>query len=394
MTEYNLTWTEAKEALKRGAIIESESGMTQYKDYDDFGIDAICCSYRKSGDEWRPTIAITEDAHNKKWRIAELTDCEIIELGVIYGRCHLECKAHFFTLAYHINCESKNIPKLKQECITTIKNFCIEKFTEQLKKDVKLDESKKVINQIVGSIADFKEFKKINEDIYRHQLLHGGAIYFYKEPGANHWRQEEGVMRDKVYTFEEAITGMRQGKFYKSNGYIRKIENGKLYLWARSENKWIENESFLHSLNGGLLNGNFIEVENLENKETEQKGNELKLSEEDFWQETSCNLIEVGEENFYAENQLIASRWMGALNAFMKLKSHPLSKKPSKDNAQFYIAYDAHIGLVILDHDIWSYKIDFISPMFSTEGDARHAIDDVGKDNILNMFKTFGGDYE
>lgn len=84
--------------------------------------------------------------------------------------------------------------------------------------------------------------------------------------------------------------------------------------------------------------------------------------------------------------------WFSALETFMKLKSHKLSRKIQDGISQWFLDFRQISESIETESFIsMSNKIGYISPAFNREKDALKAIKDIGEENIINMFKVFGG---
>lgn len=93
-------------------------------------------------------------------------------------------------------------------------------------------------------------------------------------------------------------------------------------------------------------------------------------------------------EVFYLKDSM---KWHEALFTFMRLKAHPLARKISNDLYQYLIFLDNY-GQICIEAYMRSIgKITEISPCFDSEEEVLQVIKDVGEENIINMFKVFGG---
>jgi hypothetical protein len=97
-------------------------------------------------------------------------------------------------------------------------------------------------------------------------------------------------------------------------------------------------------------------------------------------------------------NAGIYANWRNALYTFMDLKGHPLAVKANHDiNEQYFISIHIcrdHFGIYTDQSTFLCNKGDILSPMFSTEEDAKKAIEDIGEENLIKMAKVFQGIYE
>lgn len=90
-----------------------------------------------------------------------------------------------------------------------------------------------------------------------------------------------------------------------------------------------------------------------------------------------------------------AKEWNKGLQTFMLLKSHPLAVPADEREEQHYIRYnDCNDDIIISQARNLEYKLTMLSPMFAGEEDANKALSDIGKENIIHMFKTFQGVYK
>lgn len=95
------------------------------------------------------------------------------------------------------------------------------------------------------------------------------------------------------------------------------------------------------------------------------------------------------QESFYLVDSI---KWKDALYTFMRLKGHPLARKIKKSHTQWFLSFDPrYTGLSIMYYQSLQNKIDSLSSFFDSEKDALCAIEDIGQENIINMFKVFGG---
>lgn len=380
MTEYNLTWEEAKEAMKRGAIVSFSGAAEKYKNYrfieqgHDFKGMGLDSKPRFNDahyvdiflfDEWRDTPKQINllAAAERKWRIVELTDCciKVTRSFRSIGN-YLRCDTHMRIANPFLNAVDQR---------TQLNQMCIETFTEQLKQDMK----PKFLQPIP-----------------------------YVKPNCG----EQKMQEPKTYSFEKALSGMRYGKFYRPvTGYkgIYRLNMTATYpvleSMADGQQRWVEviMSNCDGKVLGGLMNHKYMEAENPEKKEP--KFNELgfQCSFLDEPLSTDDNAISIDMTHFDTrEHYILQSRekemkWASALNTFLRLKAHPLVVKPSSDT-QYYIIINVHFNnLYIVDSRHKSDKHDFLSPMFHEKEHADKAIEDIGRKNIVEMFKTFSGVY-
>lgn len=90
-------------------------------------------------------------------------------------------------------------------------------------------------------------------------------------------------------------------------------------------------------------------------------------------------------------NQEMANAYDKAFKTMIELRKCQ-GTEPANDNVQYFIVprLDTNI-LVAVSSKHLSGKCSEISPMFDTEDNLNAAIESVGKENILDMFKTFHG---
>lgn len=89
-----------------------------------------------------------------------------------------------------------------------------------------------------------------------------------------------------------------------------------------------------------------------------------------------------------------ASKFITALKTLMELKSHPLAVPASDDNKyQYFICFCITI-LKINNYSLNSFKLSEISPAFNDKIDAQQAIEDIGENRLIEMFKVFQGIYD
>jgi hypothetical protein len=391
MTEHNLTWEEAKEAMKRGAICKGNIHNKYRWNNSCFEV------FAELENRWVTHPLLTLGCHMDKWLIVELTDCEIINKHFT-----LDCTTHG---GYAFKFMDEYSPELKRHCI--------QKFTEQLKQD--MDNSCKImihksLELQPRCIVHGFEFNNLStvEETHQHcleqcNLLQKSHSAELKACQDYYYKLEEQKMQEpvKTYSFEEAIAGMKAGKFYQAMMHdafsicVYRIFNNRFQYFSNDRNWEIAKVKL-----DDMLCQDFIEVENPEKKEIEKKGNELKLSLNDISLDSCGNGIEVGAGGddvlmTYAKNREIAINWDKALATFMRLKAHPLAKRIEYKMEQFIISVSQDIErCLIIDCYDKETKSTLLSPCFKSEKDARQSIKDIGEDNIIEMFKTFSGLYE
>lgn len=92
---------------------------------------------------------------------------------------------------------------------------------------------------------------------------------------------------------------------------------------------------------------------------------------------------------------LQSRQWVKALHTFMELKGHPLTVKPSEEKEEYVIRINTDENILYIEEMLTlDGKLTEISPTFEIEEDAEEALNDIGKENLLHMFKTFSGLYE
>lgn len=84
-----------------------------------------------------------------------------------------------------------------------------------------------------------------------------------------------------------------------------------------------------------------------------------------------------------------------AFITFIKLKAHPLAVACEDNVRQYFIAATNDLNnLKDFYFDPYVYlssKLNFISPAFNTKEDARKAVEDIGRFELLHMLKYFQG---
>jgi len=104
--------------------------------------------------------------------------------------------------------------------------------------------------------------------------------------------------------------------------------------------------------------------------------------------------ITVDDNMFYMRlNCNDSCEWRKALGTFMQLKTYPLARKVILGRDQYIIR---PLTNTLKDTYIeggysFIFKLNNLSPCFSSKEDAQKAIDAIGEENIINMFKVFGG---
>lgn len=85
-----------------------------------------------------------------------------------------------------------------------------------------------------------------------------------------------------------------------------------------------------------------------------------------------------------------ASAYMDAINTFLMLRKQEGSM-PTKDKmAQWLVEYDADGNkITVARRYVLGSKMSRLSPSFSSEDNANKAIKSIGKDKLIEMFKTF-----
>lgn len=86
--------------------------------------------------------------------------------------------------------------------------------------------------------------------------------------------------------------------------------------------------------------------------------------------------LNIGQDNNGIEN---------ALNTYITLLKHPLVATAEDGIVQYYI--DSRVSLM----KSLAWKAEKLSPFFNSEKDCEKAIDDIGKERILSMFKALKG---
>jgi hypothetical protein len=414
MTEYNLTWNEAKEAMRRGAIVMNNSEMSHNR-YQMFNSteqgDKLICS--KINGRWTIPDVPIGDLSITEWRIVELTDCDVKLVKAFVGRgLVFECELHCHTANPFLN----DIEQKEQ-----LKEFCIQKFTEQLKEDMKRQANEKLdaIREIIGH----EEFDSIKKEImapdskcptlidsYIKHLKNSRKYphlrqYPHYEQKVNIEIKEQKMKEPKIYSFEKALSGMRYGKFYRPligyKGVYRLNMSGVypiLESKADGQRDWVKvtmRNCDEHIL-GGLMTYQYCEVENPEKKEPEKVYNELSITTDlhgltpaVFQSAMFGEMLALG---FNSEQKM--KSFIKALQTFLRLKAHPLAREPS-ETPQPYLALNTGQGnICYIMCNEFKDKCDYLSPMFDSYPDAEKAVEDIGEKNLVEMFKVFSGVYE
>lgn len=93
---------------------------------------------------------------------------------------------------------------------------------------------------------------------------------------------------------------------------------------------------------------------------------------------------------FLYPDQETAKAYHEALDTFIQLrKCH--GSEPVTDTEQYFISPNESVSPRILSSRFIGDKVSEISPAFDTRQNAQNAINSVGEENIINMFKTFHG---
>lgn len=111
MDKYNLTWKEAKEAMKRGAVVENEFNMKNFYFKEGLFFD--------KSTHWVIPDRVYFSIREAKYSIVELTDCHIISNS---ENSQYTCCSTHETISFNDN------ERLTLKCII--------QFTEQLKEDM------------------------------------------------------------------------------------------------------------------------------------------------------------------------------------------------------------------------------------------------------------------
>jgi hypothetical protein len=344
MTEYNLTWEEAKEAMKRGAVVDTAERI-KHKILNGQLMGEFCYHDERN---WRGTTDKESWYEDSKWRIVEFTDCEIINKHFT-----LDCTKHG---GYAFKFMDEYSPELKRHCI--------QKFTEQLKQDIKAA----------------KEFKICHD-------------YYLK-------LEEQKMQEPEMYSFDKAMHAMTNGKILKDTLYgdIYRYHNGIFQVHCTTPDCLCFWNNI--GIDGSFMLLRFIEVENPEKKEPEIKYNELSMKEYkegEIAPSFYSFYCHSGNSKINFDSIEKADKFAKALDTFIRLKAHPLAVKPDfeDDEEQFYIGVNLCGGTAVsVSSDYAPDKPDYLSPMFDSEEDADKAIKDIGEDNLVEMFKTFSGLYE
>lgn len=118
--------------------------------------------------------------------------------------------------------------------------------------------------------------------------------------------------------------------------------------------------------------------------------------------EKGCSLLERGDngEDVYVWiirvscDENISDEYFKAFKTFILLRHQEGTEVPLDEEMQYLIRLNKDRGLYV---DVWQRignKVTAISPCFRTVDHAEKAINFIGKENIIHMFKTFHGIYE
>ncbi len=92
------------------------------------------------------------------------------------------------------------------------------------------------------------------------------------------------------------------------------------------------------------------------------------------------------DQNFF-DTKEEAQAWADAISTLIELRRQPGSEAPKEGVAQWVIERD----LGVESWAVYYNKIERISPAFSTEEQARAAIDKIGRELLMQMFNTLHG---
>jgi len=119
-----------------------------------------------------------------------------------------------------------------------------------------------------------------------------------------------------------------------------------------------------------------------------------------------CELVSVegcacsSEVGFYAhgnlfQSEVIAKAYAEALDTLLLLRHQPGSERACGDRTQYIIRLTGDMGrLRVAGFDDTRLKAEYVTPCFVSQHWADLAIETVGADRILRMFKTLHGVYE
>lgn len=345
--EYNLTWEQAKLAMDGGAVCTNNIPAGEHLLFIREN------SQTKSSFDNGPYVNCSDftDSERKVWRIVSLTACDV-------ERQYRWCDG---TIIHSLFCLTHEI-ELTPICVQVMfgeltHKKCIEKFTEQLKQDIEKG----------------------------------------KNEMPNPMEKIDAIEQSKQFSFDEAYAEMKNGKFYRAitghyGDITYRIHNNKLQFFCISENKFTDSEAIYNDLKECI----FIEVEYPEKEEIKYSEMGFQINKLDTPISNKEPTISIESRHFdttiyfIMKNRETEREWAIALNTFMLLKSHPLAVKVILGKKQFFICLHSDGYICIEDHLNYG-KLDEISPAFKSNEDAQKAIDDIGKDNIMHMFKTFQG---
>lgn len=88
-----------------------------------------------------------------------------------------------------------------------------------------------------------------------------------------------------------------------------------------------------------------------------------------------------------------ALKFKEALETFIALKAHPLAFFMIADTVQYFIVFNESQTDLLVSCYIYG-KSRLISPCFESEEDCKKAIEDIGQEKLVTMFRVFQGIYE
>jgi hypothetical protein len=100
-------------------------------------------------------------------------------------------------------------------------------------------------------------------------------------------------------------------------------------------------------------------------------------------------LVDIFEHDSFASFKQ-RNAYADALDTLLMLRHQPGSEAANGENMQWSIETEAN-DLEITYWDSLDFKLRSLSPFFSTEEAAKSAIDTIGADRILRMFRTLHG---
>ena len=190
---------------------------------------------------------------------------------------------------------------------------------------------------------------------------------------------------------KEVMQALIDGKVLLCKEYVYKLHEGNLCFWGIAK-KWKISD----------WNVNYLAKNNCEISETDPEAEYKKSLEpkygalgfdNKFINFNVLNLIYCGNETDFKAQQGKALMFNEAFRTLIRLKAHPLSVAAVDEKYQ-YVILQAQEIIDVSKYMGLEFKLDYLSPFFNSEEDARQAIKDIGEERILSMFKVLQGDYD